>query len=180
MKGHSYSLSVRYHNCKQQHLQVQYASFHPRPSNNIPDILRSDATSEFAHSKLAELQILDSMTFDEVLSRCLEGEIKTRLCQNFLLQFLLRNCQQILDQPDMKAKRRATIIRGNSSRITLFTCFTFRDQIRSLFDGTVLLTITIVNLKQFQSHVETQTSAQVRDKLRKAEVYNLARRIISY
>ena len=77
--------------------------------NNIPDILRSDATSEFAHSKLAELQILDSMTFDEVLSRCLEGEIKTRLCQNFLLQFLLRNCQQILDQPDMKAMRRATI-----------------------------------------------------------------------
>ena len=49
------------------------------------------------------------MTFDEVLSRCLEGEIKTRLCQNFLLQFLLRNCQQILDQPDMKAMRRATI-----------------------------------------------------------------------
>ena len=114
MKGYPYSPSAAWGSIianNSTYIQVQYASFHPRTSdiNNIPDILRSDATSEFAHSKLAELQILDSMTFDEVLSRCLEGEIKTRLCQNFLLQFLLRNCQQILDQPDMKAMRRATI-----------------------------------------------------------------------
>ena len=67
----------------------------------------ADFPQEITYSKLAELQILDSIMFDEVLSRCLEGEIKTRLCQNF--RFLLRNCQQILDQPDMKAKRRATI-----------------------------------------------------------------------
>ena len=82
-----------------------------RRRNNIDEIMKSERISYRTYQRkcpIAELQILDPGKFDQVLQRCLMGENRTRLNQDFLGQ----NCQQILDRPDMKMKRRAAIAAG--------------------------------------------------------------------
>jgi hypothetical protein len=57
---------------------------------------------------IAELQILDPAKFEEVLARCLMGEKKTRLDQ----EFLGKCCTQVLETPAMISNRRNAIAAG--------------------------------------------------------------------
>ena len=81
--------------------------------NNIDEIMKSARISYRTYQRkrpIAELQIFDPGKFDQVLQRCLMGENRTRLNQDFLDQ----NCQQNLDRPDIKMKRRAAIAAAGS------------------------------------------------------------------
>ena len=90
-----------------------YLDPNERRWNNIDEIMKSARISYRTYQRkrpIAELQIFDPGKFDQVLQRCLMGENRTRLNQDFLDQ----NCQQNLDRPDMKMKRRAAIAAAGS------------------------------------------------------------------
>ena len=82
-----------------------------RDGASIKDIKAAEGISYRTYSRkrpIAERQITDPSRFQTVLTRCLTGQDSTRLNQYFLGQ----NCQQVLDRPDMKLKRRTASTEG--------------------------------------------------------------------
>ena len=82
-----------------------------RDGASIKDIMAAEGISYRTYARkrpIAELQILDPSRFQTVLTRCLTGKDSTILNQDFLGH----NCQQVLDRPDMKLKRRTASAEG--------------------------------------------------------------------